>query len=356
MSKAGLRFLVMGAGGVGGIVAARLIENGFDAVSFTRSTAIRDAIASRGFELRGRGPVRTVRGLCTTEMPEGPFDYVLLATQPKDVEDAVKRAIPVLDPDGAFVCLQNGLCEERIVPLVGKDDAFGAVVGWGAASPEPGVYEETARGGFTIGRVDGRRDPRLFDLAGALATVGPTEITYNLAGKRWSKLAINCAISSIGTLGGDRLGALMRHRFVRRLALDTMSEVVSVARHEGITLEKIAGTVDLDWVALGSRERRARLATSLTLKHALLVAVGLKFRRLRSSMLATLERGETPSVDFINGEVIERAKRHGVEVPVNTKIRDRIWAVARGECTPSVALVRSVYDETGPRGRVTRAA
>ena len=110
-------------------------------------------------------------------------------------------------------------------------------------------------------------------------------------GARWSKLAINCAISSLGTVGGERLGVLMRHRFVRRLALEIMTETVLVARALGVRLEKVSGTLDLDWIALTDAERVSAGSPGLVAKHALLLAVGARFRRLRSSMLAAIERG-----------------------------------------------------------------
>jgi hypothetical protein len=43
----------------------------------------------------------------------------------------------------------------------------------------------------------------------------------------------------------DDLGVLLRARHTRRLALEVMSEVVEVARREGVRLEKIGGTVHL---------------------------------------------------------------------------------------------------------------
>src|SRR5262249_22417470 len=151
---------------------------------------------------------------------------------------------------------QNGLCEAKVASIAGPERTFGAVVGWGAAMPEPGLYDRTASGGFTLGRMDGRTDPRMQELVRALEPVGPCEVTSNLQGKRWSKLAINCAISSLGTIGGDRLGVLLQHRYVRRLALEIMTEVVHVARKERILLEKVSGTIDLDWIALSEDERR----------------------------------------------------------------------------------------------------
>ncbi|HEX3343155.1 MAG TPA: 2-dehydropantoate 2-reductase [Polyangiaceae bacterium] len=337
-----LRFLVMGCGAVGGIVASHLLESGQDVAAYSSNAGIADAIDARGYQLRGEGPARSVPGRVHREVPPGPFEVVVLATQPTHVEDAARTALPSLAPDGVMVCLQNGLCEERVARIVGDARTGGAVVSWGAAMPEPGLYDRTAAGGFTLGRLDASSDPRLEEIARALECVGPTEITGNLAGKRWSKLAINCAISSMGTLGGDRLGPLLQHRFVRRLALEVMTEVVHVARRERITLEKVSGTLDLEWIALTDEERRASGSPALLAKHALLYAVGLRFRRMRSSMLAAIERGREPAVDFLNGEVIDRGRRHGIPTPVNDRIRSLVWEVAARRRTPSLDLLRDV--------------
>jgi hypothetical protein len=113
--------------------------------------------------------------------------------------------------------------------------------------PEPGLYEKTAAGGFTLGRPGSEpfgadHDP----LVRALEAVGPVETTQNLRGKRWSKLAINCAISSLGTIAGERLGSLVQSRRMRRLGLEIMTEAVAVARRERVKLEKVSGTIDLE--------------------------------------------------------------------------------------------------------------
>jgi 2-dehydropantoate 2-reductase len=338
-----LRFLVMGCGAVGGIVTAHLLESGQDVTAYTPNAAIADAVDARGLQMRGDGPGRAVPARVVRAVPsDGEFDVVVLATQPTDVEAAATAARAVLAPGGAMLCLQNGLCEDRIAGIVGAERTVGAIVGWGAAMPEPGLYDRTAAGGFTLGRLDGSSDPRLEEIARALECIGPTEITANLAGKRWSKLAINCAISSLGTLGGERLGALLQHRFVRRLGLDVMTEVVHVARRERVKLEKVSGTLDLEWIALTEEEQRAAGSPSLLAKHALLYAVGLRFRRMRSSMLAAIERGRKPAVDFLNGEVVDRGKRHGVATPVNARVRSLVWDVAAGKRAPGMELLREL--------------
>jgi 2-dehydropantoate 2-reductase len=333
------RYLVMGCGAVGGTIAAQLLESGQDVTAYSPNDAIADAVDSRGYQLRGDGPARSVAGRVVRAVPSGPFDVVILATPPTRVEAAATAAREALAPSGRVLCMQNGLCEERVAGVVGPERTIGAIVGWGAAMPEPGLYERTASGGFTLGRLDGLLGDTLEAIGRDLECIGPVEMTRNLAGKRWSKLAINCAISSLGTLSGERLGALLQHRFVRRVALEIMTEVVQVARRERVRLEKVSGTLDLDWIALTEEDQHASGSPSLVAKHALLYAVGLRFRRMRSSMLAAIERGREPAVDFLNGEVVERGKRHGVATPANARVRSLVWDVAQGRRRPAMDLL-----------------
>src|SRR5271155_2256345 len=117
------RLLVIGCGGIGGIVAAHLFEQGHDVTALTSNPLIYDAVNEHGFRVRGDGSPGTVRGRVVSVLPEStvPFDFVLLATQPPQVEDAARKALPVLSPSGAMVCFQNGLCEQRIAAIAGPD-------------------------------------------------------------------------------------------------------------------------------------------------------------------------------------------------------------------------------------------
>jgi 2-dehydropantoate 2-reductase len=348
----GPRILVVGCGGIGGIVAAHLFEQGHDVVALTQNPLIADAINSQGFRVRGDASPGTVRGRTVRALEPGTlaFDYIILATQPPQVEEAARSVAAHLAPEGAMLCLQNGLCEERVAAIVGASRVLGGIVSWGASMIEPGVYDRTSAGGFVVGRLDGAPDARLDELARILEAIGPTSVTGNLAGARWSKLAINCAISSLGTVGGDRLGALMRHRHVRRLALEVMTEVVAVARALDVRLEKVSGTIDLEWIALTEAERASAGSPSLFTKHALLLAVGARYRRLRSSMLAAIERGRPPAVDFLNGEVVTRGASLSVPTPVNAAVREQVLAIAAGDTKPSHDLLRSLFQRTRPQG------
>src|ERR1700733_101462 len=166
------RILVMGAGGIGGIVAATLTEVGSAVTAVSTNLAIRAAVDAAGFRVVDEGEERTVRGW-VSPAPEGKYDLCVLATQPPNVEDATRTAMPHLIDDAPVVVLQNGLCEDRVAAITGADRVIGAIVAWGASMPEPGRYERTAAGGFQIGRLSGTIDPDLRRVAELLEAIGP---------------------------------------------------------------------------------------------------------------------------------------------------------------------------------------
>ena len=121
------RVLVVGCGGIGGIVAGSLLSHPEalrgEVVGLSTNPRIAEAVNEHGYRARGVGGSRVSRGRVVTSLDpaEPAFDWVILAVQPPQVEAAAREALPWLAPDGAIVCLQNGLCEERVARIVGPD-------------------------------------------------------------------------------------------------------------------------------------------------------------------------------------------------------------------------------------------
>jgi 2-dehydropantoate 2-reductase len=362
------RIVVFGCGGIGGIVAARLAAAGRHVVVVTGNQAITDAVSARGLKaILPDGEV--VQRIDVVTAPSGAaargrFDVALLAVPPNRLEQAARDAMALLADDGVLVPLANGLPEELVGERVdgAAPRVIGGIVGFGGSALSPGVIEQTSDGGFTIGRLDGAIDEPVRRIGALLGRVsddaeGPSIVlTPNLRGARWSKLAINCAISSLGTIGGDRLGALMRHRFVRRLCLEVMTEATQVALRLGVRLEKLSGMIDLEWFALDADERLAAGSPGLLAKHTALLAVGARYRRLRSSMLSAIERGREPPVDELNGEVVRRAEGLGLPVPVNAAVVDMVKRIGRGEVQPGVPALETLFADTRASLRALRLA
>ena len=61
-------------------------------------------------------------------------------------------------------------------------------------------------------------------------------------------------------------------------------------------------------------------------------------------MLYALERGRTPEIDFLNGELVRRGAALGVATPVNAALVETVRAIARGELRPSLPTLRAVAE------------
>src|SRR2546427_16837 len=61
---------------------------------------------------------------------------------------------------------------------------------------------DTTKVGFKVGELDGQETARARELAGVLNDVAPADVTTNLRGERWSKLAVNCMANPLAGLSG----------------------------------------------------------------------------------------------------------------------------------------------------------
>ncbi len=353
-----MRIAVIGCGGIGGTIAACLTRAGLDVTPVTGSAAVVTALARHGLRVRELDgatwtvqPANPPRVSAADADAGAPFDVLVMATQNPALEGALRSAVPRLAEGGVVVCCENGLPEERAAAIVGARRVVGCVVGWGATAVEPGFYQRTSRGTLQLGRLSPEApDPAAGDrisigsLAVLMGAASESRVVDDLPAVRWSKLAINCATSTIGACGGDALGTLLRHRFVRRLALEVFAEVADVAGAESVRVAPVAGTFAIEKIAISRAERLQRLGSpSLAYKHSLLLAVGMKYRRQRSSMLYALERGRPPEIDFLNGEVVRRGERLGVPTPVNAALVRAVRAIAAGRARSSLATLRAIH-------------
>ncbi len=359
-----MRVLLVGCGSIGGIVAAELCRNGVVLDIATGNAAIRQAIVTNGLRVRDldgqiwsaappRPPVVQVAELSEQRVSgsaAGPplYDLCLLATKTTTLESALSEVAPLLSPTADVVLLQNGLPEERAEALVGQHRVIGCVVGWGATLLEPGVSARTSRGGMQLGRrrkkAAGQDDPSMQRVAELFRQAFETRVVDDFEGVRWSKLAINCATSTLGAAGGDTLGRLMRHRFVRRLALEIWAELCAIARLQGVRLAKVAGTLNIEKLAITEAERQKKVGSpGLFLKHSLLFGLAFKFRRMRSSMAVAIERGRRPEIDYLNGELVRRGEALGIATPVNRTLVRLIHDIVAGRARPGLNTLYDVY-------------
>ena len=343
-----MKVAIVGCGGIGGVMAATLTRAGVDVTPVVGNTRVAEAIVRDGLRVReldgqtwsvaaARPPVTVL-----TE-DHGPFDLAIVATQNTTLEKALVDTLPYLMPDAAIVACQNGLPEDRARAVAG-DRVVGCVVGWGASMVEPGLYQRTSRGGLQLGRPT-LTGPAPEPIATLLEAASQTVVVDDLAGVRWSKLAINCVTTTFGAIGGAPLGKLLSHRSIRRLALEVFAEVAAVAAASGVKVQPVGGTLEIDKIAITDAERAMTIGSpSLAYKHSVLMAVGFKYRRMRSSMLYALERGRPPEIDFLNGEIVRRGAALSVPTPVSTALVEQVRAIVRKEARSEIAALRTLHD------------
>jgi 2-dehydropantoate 2-reductase len=243
-----------------------------------------------------------------------------------DTEWATHLGVTYLaERDGTVVDFQNGINDERVATVAGRHRTLGCVITIGAGLYEPAhaVRTDTSAVGFRVGELDGPPSGRAQALAQLLDAVAPAKVTPNLAGERWSKLAVNCMANPLAGLSGLGSAEVRSEAVPRRIALEIAAEVVKVGRAAGFEIEPIYGIAAQRFVdAADGRGREAveeDMATGA--KH---LAGG------RPSMLQDVMKGRRTEIDYLNGYVCSQGRKVGVETPTNDAVVERFRSLGVG--------------------------
>ncbi|MBU0513145.1 MAG: 2-dehydropantoate 2-reductase [Proteobacteria bacterium] len=322
---------VIGAGAVGGVVAAFLAKSGWDVEVAAKHQDLVDRAAGPGFHVFGHKGEHQVRLAAVINIKDltGPKDIVFLATKAPDAAAAAREAAGLLSDSGAIVSLQNGVCETELAEVLGESRVIGGVVAWGATRHGPGELEVTSPGEFVIGNLSGPLDERLQLVQEMLFAVQPTRITENIWGELYAKLIVNSCINSLGVIVGLPLGGLLAMRRVRTIFLALMREMMAVAQAAGITVEP-GGGGKLDYY----RFLDGHGGLSTFRRHLVIRLIGAKYRRIKSSSLQSLERGRPTEIDFLNGYVSRIGRQLGVPTPLNDLVVRLVKEIEAGRRRP----------------------
>jgi 2-dehydropantoate 2-reductase len=323
------RVLIEGIGSIGGVIAGKLIQAGYQPTLVTGNPDISAAINRNGLSVTTPEEKFTVPALAFTTLKDldrgARFDVALLVMKAHSVVQSARDTLPFLEPEAGFVVTcQNGIIEDAVTDAVGPGRVVAGIIGWGGTLHGPGVVERTGPGAIHLGELDGRHTERIESVARMLRTVTPVVVTDNIRGAQWSKLAINCTITTIGALTGENLGDMLKDARARKAFLGVYREIVDTALSLGMRLERIAA----DPMLLYLPENAGILKRLF--KDLLARVVGRKYGRLKSSSLQSLERGRKTEIDFLNGYVVEQALKAGVRIPLNQSLTRMIREIEEG--------------------------
>lgn len=331
------RIAVIGAGAIGGITAALMAEKGYDVWLVCKHMEIADLANGRGLHVRGYCGEHTVpvHSVAAVEELKDSFDLCMIATKAYDMPECAKAMLPLLREDSLVVSMQNGICTDALAAIVGKERTVGCVIGWGATMHGPGELEMTSGGDFIIGRLVKGEHPRMEALRQALSAVVETRVSQDIYAELYSKLIVNSCITSLGAICGLYLGQMLRRSQARRIFLGIIREAMNVAHAQGLKVPPFGGRLDYDKLLAGDG------ALDNLRRHAMILLVGLKYRRLKSSSLQSLERGRPTEIDYFNGFIAQKGEELGVDCPINRRLTVMIKEIEGDKRSIKVA---NLYD------------
>jgi len=143
-------------------------------------------------------------------------------------------------------------------------------------------------------------------------------------------LIINSCITSLGAVCGLYLGEMLSRKKIRNLFVEIMREAMSVADAMKMKVPSYANKIDYY-----SFLKKPGFFGNFY-RHTLIRFIGFKYRKLKSSMLQSLERGNKTEIDFLNGFIVQKGLELGVSTPVNSKIVELIKEIESGKRKISV--------------------
>jgi 2-dehydropantoate 2-reductase len=331
------RIGIIGVGAIGSVVGGMLTKAGRDVTLIDQWPEHVETMKKGGLRLSGTCgehliPVKA-RHLHEVQAISDPLDAVFIAVKGYDTEWATHLALTCLSRlDGVVVDFQNGINDERVAKVAGRDRTLGSVITIGAGLYEPGhaIRTDFAQVGFKIGELNGVDSPRARALAEIMNDVAPSRVTSNLFGERWSKLAVNCMANPLAGLSGLGSAEVRTEPGPRRLAIQLASEVIKVGRACGYEVEPI-------WNVAAQRFVDAAAGKGLLEVEAEMAAGAKQLAGGRPSFLQDVMKGRKTEIGFLNGYVCEQGRRVGMPTPFNDAVAETVRRHPVGALKPNPA-------------------
>ncbi len=328
------KIAVLGAGAIGGSIAADLAAAGEDLAVIDQWPAHVDAMNSTGLRVVMPDGERhaTVRAyhVCDVCNFAAPFDVVILAAKSYDSRWMAQLIAPHLKTDGVLVSVQNGLNDEVLGPIVGEARVVGCVFELSAEVFTPGVVQRNTtreRTWFGVGEHHGRVTPRLRTIEALLAHVGRVTVTTNIWGGKWSKLINSSMIlGPFGLLGMQSWEATAIPE-VFKLCIRLGRETMAVGAALGYQIEPIFGMTAEEFAG-SSDEIVEKLLRAILAHH------GKDARKVRGVVLQDFLKRRHSEAAELNGLVVEKGRLAGVPTPANAAVMTVIREIECGAATP----------------------
>jgi 2-dehydropantoate 2-reductase len=157
-----------------------------------------------------------------------------------------------------------------------------------------------------------------------------------MIGAIWSKLLINCSVTTLGALCSQTMRQYMETEAGKKVFRRTYEETLSVALSIGARLERLT----VDPIPPGWSNNSGAGEDYDSWVKAVIDFYG----DIKPSMLQDLERGRKTEIDFINGYVVALGHASGMLVPMNAAITELVHQIERGVLQPTRERMNELAD------------
>ena len=290
-----MKVCVVGAGGVGGLLAAVLRRAGVD-VSILVTERHLTAIRRNGLALiapSGRFSVEIQAEVDPRAI--GACDVVIVTTKMWAVEALAPTLQPLLKENTAVIPLQNGIDAPAVLAkALGWEHVVYGSASMNAAIEEPGVIRQrNPNTSITVAEAKGGESARLLEVKEVFGAAGiSVEIGTDGPALLWDKFIGLVSNSSLCALLRSPAGVVQQHDECWSLYTAVFNEVVAVGRAVGISIPAEKAE---------ARLARARTSTPMVMP----------------SMAVDLIAGNRLEYPWLGGRVRELGRKHGVPTPAN---------------------------------------
>ncbi len=295
---------VVGKGALG-LLYADAIEQalGTEAVCFAMDEGRYARHAGEAVPINGEP--RTFRTVAPAQAE--PVDLFVFAVKATGLADAIDLAAPFVGPQTRIVSLLNGITsEERIAARYGWEHLVLCVAQGMDAVHIGGGLAFAHRGELRFGAAPGTDPQTVADIAAFCDRVGLSYVVEkDIEHRLWAKFMLNVGVNQTCMVYGGTYGSVSQPGEQNRTFVAAMREVVAVANAEGVALTE------------GDLAAMAALMASLDPDG------------MPSMAQDRINRKPSEVAEF-SGTLIERAERHGILVPTNRWLNERIREIEAG--------------------------
>lgn len=322
-----MKYAVIGLGAIGSILGGLLTKAGEDVVLIGKKEQV-EIINTEGIRIDGiHGSIAVENIHVFTDLSLlGNVDVVIICIKSQDTQNLANDLKKFVNKSALLISLQNGVRNLKILRDTAGNKAVSGAILFNALYSKPGEVELTIKGGLLL-EADNSSYDTIKYLVNSLKKEGlDVKIVDDIEGYAWSKLVVNLQ-NAVTALTGQTVNKSISDKDSRAILIATMEEGLNVLEQSGISINTLP---DID---------PRRIIRRLRLFNSTLLKIGSRIMKIkanaRTSMWQSLSRGKPTEIDYINGEIVNLAKKNNLKAPINTKLVELIKEAEKTHATKS---------------------